>query len=58
MAGVVPSFLETAKRVTWVAVTAHRRQLARIRFTPEDTPYPFVAMVPQDVTERLLFLPV
>ena len=54
MAGIVAPFLETANRVTWVAVVAHQRQLARIRFTPEETPYPFVAMVPQDVTERLL----
>lgn len=54
MAGVVSPFLETANRVTWVAMVAHQRQLARINFTPEETPYPFVAMVPQDVTERLL----
>jgi 2-polyprenyl-6-methoxyphenol hydroxylase-like FAD-dependent oxidoreductase len=54
MAGIVAPFLEAANRVTWVAVVAHKRQLARISFTPDDTPYPFVAMVPQDVTERLL----
>ena len=54
MAGLVGPFLEAANRVTWVSVIARQRQLARIRFTPEDTPYPFVAMVPQDVTEKLL----
>jgi 2-polyprenyl-6-methoxyphenol hydroxylase-like FAD-dependent oxidoreductase len=54
MAGIAAPFLEAANRVTWVAVVAHNRQLARIRFTPKETPYPFVAMVPQDVTERLL----
>ena len=25
-----------------------------MRFAPEESPYPFIAMVPQDVTERLL----
>lgn len=54
MAGVVTPFLEKANRVSWVAVTAHQRRLSRIHFTPGGTTYPFVAMVPQDVTERLL----
>ncbi len=54
MAGVVAPFLERANRVTSVSVVTHGRQLAHIQFTPEDTPYPFVAMVPQDVTEQLL----
>ncbi len=54
MAGVNAPFLETANRVTSVAVMAHERTLARMRFTPEETPYPFIAMVPQDVTEKLL----
>jgi 2-polyprenyl-6-methoxyphenol hydroxylase-like FAD-dependent oxidoreductase len=54
MAGIATPFLEVANRVTQVAVIAHKRQLTRIRFTPNETPYPFVAMVPQDVTERLL----
>jgi len=52
MAGLVPAFLEVANRVTQVAVMSHDRTLARIQFEPEQTPYPFVAMVPQDVTER------
>src|SRR5262249_25076815 len=31
-----------------------RRALARMRFALEESPYSFVAMVPQNVTERLL----
>lgn len=54
MAGIVAPFLEAANRVTSVAVIAHQRTLARMRFAPEGTPYPFVAMVPQNVTEKLL----
>jgi len=54
MAGVVEPFLEAANRVTSVAVVAHGRTLAHMRFAPEESPYPFIAMVPQDVTERLL----
>ncbi|HEX2662251.1 MAG TPA: FAD-dependent monooxygenase [Candidatus Acidoferrum sp.] len=54
MAGIAAPFLEAANRVTRVAVVAHNRHLARIRFMPKETPYPFVAMVPQDVTEKLL----
>ncbi len=54
MADLVPAFLDAANRVNAVAVMSHDRTLARIRFEPEQTPYPFVAMVPQDVTESLL----
>jgi len=54
MAGLSSPFLEAANRVTAVAVVAHGRPLARMRFEPEQSPYPFVAMVPQNVTERLL----
>ncbi len=54
MAGVVAPFLETANRVTSVAVMTHERTLAHMRFEPEDSPYGFVAMVPQNVTEQLL----
>lgn len=54
MAGLVGPFLERANRVTEVAIVAQDRQLAHVHFTPEGTPYPFVAMVPQDVTEELL----
>ncbi len=54
MAGVVEPFLAAANQVTRVAIMARGHTLARIPFSPEQSPYPFVAMVPQDVTERLL----
>ena len=54
MAGVVDPFLKAANRVTSVAVMAHDRVLAHMQFEPKDSPYPFIAMVPQNVTERLL----
>jgi 2-polyprenyl-6-methoxyphenol hydroxylase-like FAD-dependent oxidoreductase len=54
MAGLVAPFLEAANRVTAVAIVARGRPLARIPFAPKESPYPFVAMVPQDVTEKLL----
>ncbi len=54
MAGLVGPFLERANRVTSVAVIAHQRRLADMRFAPEESPYRFIAMVPQDVTETLL----
>lgn len=54
MAGLVPPFLEVANRVTSVDMMAHGRTLAHMPFAPDDSPYPFIAMVPQDVTERLL----
>src|SRR5690348_11281329 len=54
MAGIVQPFLEAGNPVTWVAVVAGGRPLARVHFAPGDTPYPFVAMVPQDVTEKLM----
>ncbi len=54
MAGLVGPFLEKANRVTSVAVVSHGRTLAHMHFTPEESPHSFVAMVPQDVTEKLL----
>jgi 2-polyprenyl-6-methoxyphenol hydroxylase-like FAD-dependent oxidoreductase len=54
MAGVVQPFLEAANKVTSVAVITHGHTLAQMPFAPEETPYPFVAMVPQDVTEKIL----
>src|SRR5262249_41862450 len=54
MAGIVGPFLETANRVHSVAVLAHGRRLAEIEFAAAESPYPFIAMVPQDVTEALL----
>lgn len=54
MAGVVAPFLEAANRVTSVAIIAHGRALAQMQFAPEESPYSFIAMVPQNITERLL----
>jgi 2-polyprenyl-6-methoxyphenol hydroxylase-like FAD-dependent oxidoreductase len=54
MAGVVDPFLEAANRVTSVSVIAHGRTLAHMPFVPAESPYPFIAMVPQNVTEKLL----
>jgi 2-polyprenyl-6-methoxyphenol hydroxylase-like FAD-dependent oxidoreductase len=54
MAGIVSPFLENANRVTSVKVVTRERTLAHMQFKPEGTPYEFVAMVPQNVTERLL----
>ena len=54
MAGVSGPFLEAANRVTSVAVLHCNRTLARMHFAPEESPYRFVAMVPQNVTEALL----
>jgi 2-polyprenyl-6-methoxyphenol hydroxylase-like FAD-dependent oxidoreductase len=54
MAGIVAPFLEAANRVTTVRIVTHGRTLARMPFRPEESPYPFIAMVPQDVTEEIL----
>src|SRR3954465_9061965 len=50
MGGLAGPFLEAANRVTSVRVTTHGHTLAQMRFAPEESPYRFVAMVPQDVT--------
>jgi 2-polyprenyl-6-methoxyphenol hydroxylase-like FAD-dependent oxidoreductase len=54
MAGVVEPFLAKANRVTSVKMATHEHTLAHMRFAPEESPYAFVSMVPQDVTEKLL----
>jgi 2-polyprenyl-6-methoxyphenol hydroxylase-like FAD-dependent oxidoreductase len=54
MAGLAEPFSAAANRVTFIAFTSRDRTVGRIEFAPTGTPYPFVAMVPQDVTERLL----
>lgn len=54
VAGIAAPFLEAANRVTGIAIVNTTRTLARMRFAPEESPYRFVAMVPQDVTERIL----
>jgi 2-polyprenyl-6-methoxyphenol hydroxylase-like FAD-dependent oxidoreductase len=54
MAGLVAAFLQTANPVTKVAIVTRDRKLAQMQFKPEGSPYSFVAMVPQNVTEELL----
>jgi len=54
MAGLVAPFLEAANPVTAVTVMSGEHRLASMHFAPEGTPYAFVAMVPQNVTEQLL----
>jgi 2-polyprenyl-6-methoxyphenol hydroxylase-like FAD-dependent oxidoreductase len=54
MAGLVAGFLQTANPVTNVVIVTRDRKLAHMQFTPEGSPYSFVAMVPQDMTEKLL----
>jgi 2-polyprenyl-6-methoxyphenol hydroxylase-like FAD-dependent oxidoreductase len=54
MAGVVDPFLAVANRVTSVALMSRTHTLAHMRFMPEQSPYAFVAMVPQNITEKIL----
>ncbi|MGA9333670.1 MAG: FAD-dependent monooxygenase [Rudaea sp.] len=54
MAGLARPFLEAANRVTSIKVTTREHTLAQLPFAPDNSAYPFVAMVPQDLTERLL----
>ncbi len=54
MAGLVEAFEERANQVTKLLVTTHQRTLGRMEFKPEGSPYGYVGMVPQDVTEGLL----
>ena len=54
MAGVVAPFLELANRVTSVSIVTHEHRLAHMHFKPKESPYSFVAMVPQNITEELL----
>jgi 2-polyprenyl-6-methoxyphenol hydroxylase-like FAD-dependent oxidoreductase len=54
MAGLAGPFLEAANRVTSVRISTHGHTLARMEFAPDETPYRFIAMVPQNVTESLL----
>ncbi|MGD0472069.1 MAG: FAD-dependent monooxygenase [Candidatus Velthaea sp.] len=54
LAGVVAPFEAAANRVIAASIVSHKRELGRIPFAPHESRYPYVAMVPQDVTERLL----
>ncbi len=53
-AGIVEDFEKIAHRVTAAVVISHRHELGRIPFTPHHTRFPYIAMVPQDLTEQLL----
>jgi len=54
MAGIAKPFVDAANRVTSVTVMSQERRLAHMRFMPEESSYPFVAMIPQNVTEAIL----
>ncbi len=54
MAGLAEPFAAAANRVTHVTFASPQKRLGSIEFAPTETPYPYVAMVPQDVTEKLL----
>src|SRR5215471_16132221 len=50
MAGLAAPFLAAANRVTSPAMMLSYRNLAHIPFTPDESRYPFIAMVPQNIT--------
>src|SRR5207245_11231771 len=54
MAVIIATFLEQTNLVTTMAVMIRYRTHAHIKFEPTESPYSFVAMITQDVTERLL----
>jgi 2-polyprenyl-6-methoxyphenol hydroxylase-like FAD-dependent oxidoreductase len=54
MAGIVEPFRRTATPARFARIVAHQRELARIAFDPQNCDYPYVAMIRQNVTERLL----
>jgi 3-(3-hydroxy-phenyl)propionate hydroxylase len=54
MAGLVEPFADAVNRVTSVALVGNQRKLGHFAFAPAQSPYPFVGMIPQNVTEKLL----
>jgi 2-polyprenyl-6-methoxyphenol hydroxylase-like FAD-dependent oxidoreductase len=54
MAGLVGPFVGRANRVSSVAIATRDRALAHLQFSPDESAYPFIAMLPQNVTEQLL----
>ncbi len=52
--GIVEEFLELGHRVTGFAVHTRARRSTRVRFGALDSPYPFVLMLGQDQTQRIL----
>jgi 2-polyprenyl-6-methoxyphenol hydroxylase-like FAD-dependent oxidoreductase len=53
-AGVVAPVLAAANKVADVSIFSGGRPLGAIPFSPKNTRYDYVAMVPQDVTEAIL----
>ena len=54
MAGIAEPFLQAAHRVSALRIVSGGQTQAHMPFAPAGSPYPFIAMVPQDVTESLL----
>jgi len=52
--GETSAFLAAGMRSGGANILAEGRQLGRVSFTTEGTPYPFALMIPQSETERLL----
>lgn len=52
--GIVPGMLAAGMPMTRFAVRDRRHRLLSIEFGTLPSPYPFVLMLPQDVTERIL----
>ncbi len=52
--GIVEEFLELGQRVTGFSVHTRARRSMRVRFGGLDSPYPFVLMLGQDQTQRIL----
>ncbi len=54
MAGIVAPFVAAAHVVTKASVISGERRLGVLPIEPASSRYPYVAMIPQDVTEQLL----
>ena len=54
MAGLVGPFIERPTGSPRSRSSPTDARLAHMRFAPEESPYPLIAMVPQNVTEQLL----
>jgi 2-polyprenyl-6-methoxyphenol hydroxylase-like FAD-dependent oxidoreductase len=52
--GIVGEFLEQGHKATGMAVHTRARRITRVEFGALDSPYPFVLMLGQDKTQRIL----
>ncbi|MBV9489133.1 MAG: FAD-dependent monooxygenase [Verrucomicrobia bacterium] len=52
--GVTQRFLDAGLQVESTNITANGEQIAQVNLSSVDTPYPFVLLLPQSETERLL----